>query len=83
VINSESLELNVSDITSGVRMKIRRLVVCGVFAGFGLGLLLAWSIFRDDCPSAPGLIAIFDYGIGSSVLGVVMLILTARKPSSS
>ncbi len=63
-------------------MKTNRLVGWGVFAGFGLGQLSASLILRPECPRAPGLIALSTFGAGLSAVGILMMFLCGKKPSS-
>jgi hypothetical protein len=63
-------------------MKTARLSGRGIFAGFGLGQLTAWLLVHNDCPQAPELIALSDFGIGMFVFAMLRIFLWLKRPSS-
>lgn len=55
----------------------------GVFAGFGLGQLFAWWMIRQECPNAPGLVALSTFGVGLSSYGLIAIFLRVKRLRSS
>lgn len=59
-------------------MRSRRLLGCGM-AGFGFGQATAWLLLRNECPHAPGLVALSSFGPGMLAFGLLMVLLSVRR----